>query len=232
MRAYIERVVSGALIGFYQDVHRRIADGASSNTRTRIDELLKVIEPASISVFEQLKSDPGKPGVDNLNVEIGKLQIIRAVDIRRELFLGLPFKVLQLLKRRAANKTATEMREHPDLIRYGLMGCFLYVRSTEVTDDIARMAVELIQRLDKRSETQIFRELLADVARVEGKMQILSRVAEAVVEQPDGIVREVIFPTVKEETFRDLVAEFRTSGPQLRSLRQNVMERKFARHGS
>jgi hypothetical protein len=122
------------------------------------------------------------------------------------------------------------MREHPELIRYGLMGCFLYVRGTEVTDDITRMAVELIQRLDKRSETQIFRELLADVARVDGKMQILCRVAEAVMEQPDGIVREVIFPAVKEQTFKDLVAEFRTRGPHLRSLRQNLMARKFARH--
>jgi hypothetical protein len=43
-------------------------------------------------------------------------------------------------------------------------------------------------------------------------MQILSRVAEAVVEQPDGTVRDVIFPAVKEETFRDFVAEFRASG--------------------
>jgi hypothetical protein len=189
-----------------------------------------VIEPATVSVFEQIKSDPGKPGVDNLNVEIGKLQTIRGVGLKSEVFSGLPWKVLQLLKRRATNETATEMREHPDVIQYGLMGCFLYVRSTEVTDDIARMAVELIQRLDKRSETQIFRELLADVARVEGKMQILSRVAEAVVEQPDGIVREVVFPAVKEETFRDLIAEFRTSGPHPRLLRQNVMERKFVRH--
>jgi TnpA family transposase len=226
----LERVVSAALNGFYQDVHRKVADGTPSDARTRIDELLKVIAPATVSVFEQLKSDPGKPGVDNLNVEIGKLHLIRAVGLRSAVFSGLPWKVLQLLKRRATNETAMEMREHPALIRYGLMGCFLYVRRTEVTDDITRMAVELIQRLDKRSETQIFRELLADVARVEGKMQILSRVAEAVVEQPDGIVREVIFPAVKEETFRDLVAEFRASGPQLRSLRQNVMKRKFVRH--
>jgi hypothetical protein len=92
--------------------------------------------------------------------------------------------------------------------------------------DITRMTVDLIQRLDKRSEIQIFRELFADVARIEGKMGILSRVAEAV-EQPDGVVREVIFPAVKEQTFKDLV---RTSGPHLRSLRQNVMARKCARH--
>lgn len=230
VKGELGRVVSAALNGFYQDIHRKIADGAAADSRTRIDELLKVVEPATVSVFEQLKSDPGKPGVDNLKVETGKLQIIRAVGLKSDVFSGLPWKLLQLLKRRAANETATEMREHPDFIRYGLMGCFLYVRSTEVTDDITRMAIELIQRLDKRSEKQIFRELLADVARVEGKMQILSRVAEAVVEQPDGTVRDVIFPAVKEDTFKDLVAEFRASGPQLRSLRQNVMERKFARH--
>ena len=44
-----------------------------------------------------------------------------------------------------------------------------------------------------------------------------------------GIVREVIFPRVKEEIFRNLVAEFHISGPRLRLLRQTIMERKFAR---
>jgi hypothetical protein len=100
----------------------------------------------------------------------------------------------------------------------------------EVTDDITRMAIDLIHRLDTRSEKQIHREFLADLKRVDGKMQILSRVAEAVIEQPDGTVREVIFSQVKEETFHDLVTEFRASGPELRLLRQTVMQRKFARH--
>ncbi len=61
-------------------------------------------------------------------------------------------------------------------------------------------------------------------------MQILSRAAEEVVGEPDGIVRDVIFPRVKEETFTNLVAEFRLKSPQLRLLRQTVMHQKFARH--
>jgi hypothetical protein len=92
------------------------------------------------------------------------------------------------------------------------------------------MAVDLIHRLDKRSEKQIQKEWLANLERVEGKMQILSRVAEAVVGEPDGIVRNVLFPRVKEETFNNLVAEFRLKSPQLRLLRQTVMQQKFARH--
>jgi hypothetical protein len=74
----------------------------------------------------------------------------------------------------------------------------------EVTDEVTHMAIELIHRLDARSEKQIHREWLADLERMEGKMQILSTVAEAVTEYPDGIVREVIFPAVKEEIFRNL----------------------------
>src|SRR5260221_1010906 len=122
------------------------------------------------------------------------------------------------------------MRDHSNVIRYALMASYLYVRAMEVTDDITRMAIQLIHRLTPRSDTQIHREFLADLKRVDGKMQILSRVAEAVVEQPDGIVREVIFSQVKEETFHNLVTEFRASGPELRLLRQTVMQRKFARH--
>ena len=142
----------------------------------------------------------------------------------------MPWKVLQMLKRRASKETASEMRDHSNVIRYALMASYLYVRAMEVTDDVTRMAIDLIHRMDTRSEKQIHREFLADLKRVDGKMQILSRVAEAVVEKPDGIVREVIFPQVKEETFHDLIAEFRASGPELRLLRQTIMQRKFARH--
>ena len=64
-----------------------------------------MIEPATVSVFEQIKSDPGKPGVDNLNVETGKPHIIRAVGLKSDVFAGLPWKLLQLLKWRATNET-------------------------------------------------------------------------------------------------------------------------------
>ena len=226
----LQRVVNSALNGFFHDIQQRISESLSAEVRTRIDDLLVVPDEAVVSGFEELKSDPGKPGVDNLQIEVRKLTIIRAIGVSAEPFAGMPWKLLQMLKRRASNETASEMREHPAFIRNALMACFLCVRVTEVTDDVTRMAIDLIHRIDTRSEKQIHREFLADLKRVDGKMQILSRVAEAVVEKPDGVVREVIFPQVKEETFHNLLTEFRASGPELRLLRQTVMHRKFARH--
>jgi Domain of unknown function (DUF4158) len=226
----LHRVVNSALSGFFQDIYRQITDSIPAEVRTRIDNLLMVPDSDVVSTFENIKADSGKPGVDHLQVEIEKLRAIRSVGLDSAAFIAVPLKVLQMLKRRATNEKASEMREHSDEIRYALTGCFLHVRGMEVTDEVTHMAVELIHRLDVRSEKQIHREWLADLERVDGKMQILSTVAEAVTEYPDGIVREVIFPRVKEETFRNLVSEFRVTGPNLRLLRQAVMQRKFARH--
>lgn len=230
IEAELQRIVNAALSGFFHDVHRRIAEAIPAEIRSRMDNLLVIPAEGGASGFEALKHDPGKPGVENLQAELDRLRAIRAVGLGTEPFAGVPPKVLQTLKRRAANEKASEMRAHPDDIRHALMGCFLHEHAHEVTDDVTRMAIELIQRLGTRSEKQIHREWLQDLERVEGKMQILSHVAEAVVEHPDGVVREVIFPRVQEETFRNLVAEFHVSGPRLRLLRQTIMQRKFARH--
>jgi hypothetical protein len=100
----------------------------------------------------------------------------------------------------------------------------------EVLDDIVRMAIEMIHRVDVRSDNQLNRELIENLKHVDGKLQILSRIAEAVVTKPDGIIREVLFPKVKEETFQDLVKEFRHSGPQFRLIKQTLMRNKFVGH--
>jgi hypothetical protein len=226
----LRRIVSAALAGFFQDIHQRVTDAIGSDVRPRIDDLLMLPDDEIVSTFEELKSEVGKAGVRNFRAEIARLKIIRAIGLSPEPFSALPWKVLQALRRRAGNEKASEMREHPEVIRYGLMGCFLHVRGMEVTDDITRMAVNLIHRLDKGSEKQIQRELLADLQRVGGKLQILSRISEAVVECPDGTVREVIFTKVNEKVFHRLVAEFRASDPRLRLVQQAAMHQKFTRH--
>jgi len=83
------------------------------DVRSHMDNLLLVSESAVISGFENLKADPGRPGVDNFQGEIGKLRAIRAIGLRAEPFAEVPWKVLQMFKRRATNEKASEMREHP-----------------------------------------------------------------------------------------------------------------------
>src|ERR671939_148754 len=113
--------------------------------------------------------------------EITKLRLLRSIGVPVTAFTSLPIKVLQLLKRRAWNEKASEMRDHASAIRYALLGCFLHVRTMEILDDIVRMAIEMIQRVDTRSDNQLNRELIENFKHVDGKLQILFRISEAVV---------------------------------------------------
>jgi hypothetical protein len=48
-------------------------------------------------------------------------------------------------------------------------------------------------------------EMVAELQRVEGKTGLLFRIAEAALQHPDGIVRDVLFPLAGESTFAALV---------------------------
>jgi TnpA family transposase len=226
----LRRIVRAALRGFFDDLYQRVTAQLPETVRAALDALLVVGPDEAQSAFDRLKAEPSAPGVKPLQEEVTKLQTLRTLGVPAEALATVPLKVLQLLKRRATNERAGEMRAHPDSIRYALMACFLHVRTMEVTDDVVRMLLEVIHRIETQTEKHLHRELLRDIKRVTGKVQILFRVAEAVVEAPDGTIREVLFPRVTEATFRDLVAEAKASGPQYRIWYQYVMRQKYVRH--
>jgi TnpA family transposase len=226
----LRRLVRAALYGFFQDLYTRVTAQLPAEILARLDHLLVVESEASQSLFDQLKAEPSAPGVKNLQHELTKLQTLRGLGVPTVAFAGVPDKVLQLLKRRATNERAGEMRAHPAPIRYALLACFVHVRTMEVTDDAVRMTLEVIRRIDTQTEKHLEKTLLQDIKRVAGKVQLLYRIAEAVVEDPDGTIRTVLFPCVKEATFHELVAEAKASNPQYRIWYQYVMRQKYAHH--
>jgi hypothetical protein len=226
----LTRIVNSALNGFFVDVHHQITQRLPQATREKLNQLLIVQRSESFSPFEKVKASAGRSGVASLKKEIDKLQQLRSVGIAKEDLANIPFKVQKLLFRRAKNETASKMREHPLEIRYGLMACFISIRTMEVIDNIVSMFVTMIHRIDMRAEKQRDNTLLKDLQHVEGKTQILFRVAEAITSNPDGNIRDVIFPKVKEDVFRDLVAEKKASGPQYRFLHQYIMKQKYTYH--
>lgn len=226
----LQRMVRAALYGFFQEVYNRVTARLSDTVRATLDTLLDVDPEGRQSAFGHLKAEPSAPGVKNLQQEVAKLQTLRAIGVPPEALADVPFKVLQLLKRRAHNERAGEMRTHPDPIRYTLLACFIHQRTMEVTDDVVRMTLALIRRIETQTEKHLHKELLQDIKKVSGKVQLLFRIAEAVVEDPQGSIPDVIFPQVKPDVFQDLVAEAKASGSHYRVWYQYVMRQKYAHH--
>jgi len=226
----LQRMVRTALYGFFHALYHQITACLPDPVRAALDALLVVGSDETHSGFDQLKADPAAPGIKHLQHEIAQLQTLRALNVPPEALAALPDPVLHLLTRRAANERAGEMRAHPVAIRYALLACFIHQRTMEVIDHIVRMMLEIIRRIDTQTDKHFQKTLCRDIKRVAGKVQLLFQVAEAVVEEPEGTIRDVLFPRVKEETFRDLATEAKASGAQYRIWYHAVMRQKYGHH--
>ena len=96
-------------------------------------------------------------------------------------------------------------------------------RGRELTDNLVDLLIETIHHIGARAERRVDRELLDDLRRVTGKQNLLFELAGAALDQPDGIVREVVFPVVGEQTLRDLVKEWKATGPTYRTTLRTVI---------
>jgi hypothetical protein len=65
---------------------------------------------------------------------------------------------------------------------------------------------------------------------VAGKETILYHIAEATVEHPDGLVRDVVFPVASESLLRDLIKEYKAKGPLFRRQVHTIMRASYSHH--
>jgi TnpA family transposase len=177
-----------------------------------------------------LKTDPGPVGLDSFFTEIEKLKRIRAVDLPANLFEGISPKLLKTYRHRAATETPYHLRQHPPAIRYTLMAAFCVERAQEITDYLIELLMTLIKRIGTRAERRINQELVSDFKEVTGKTNILFRLAEVAVAQPEGTISQVIYPVVSQKTLLDLVAEYKATGTAYRQRVHTVIRNSYANH--
>ena len=123
-----------------------------------------------------------------------------------------------------------KLRRHPDAARITWLAAFVYLRARSLTDDLVDLLIETIHRIGARAERKVERELLNDIKRVGGKQNLLFELADATLAQPDGVVREVVFPVVGEEILRDLVKEWKATGPTYRTTLRTMIRNSYQGH--
>ena len=224
----MERLIASALRAHEGRFCSATLERLSPETLERMDALLVTgdadpplagSEPSKQgrSLLQEMKADPGRAGLESVFEELEKLRLIRELELPQDLFAGVPPKVLQVYRQRAATEAPSELRAHPEPVRATLVSALCWVREREITDGLAELLIDLVHRIGARAERRVERELLEDLKRVTGKASLLYRIAEAAVEHPDGTIREVLWPVAGgEQTFRDLVREYRATGPAYR----------------
>ncbi len=183
-----------------------------------------------VSLFHTLNSDPGRATVDNLLSEITKLQHLRQIGLPEDLFQQVSPKVLHTYFSRAATEPPRELRWHPEPIRYTLVAAFCWIRIQAVTDNLVDLLIQIVHGIGRRAERRIDAQLMRDFKKVGGKHNLLYRIADASLDQPEGTIKEVIFPVASEQTLKDLVKEFKANGTAYREKVHTVIRSSYSRH--
>ncbi|MFF4763370.1 DUF4158 domain-containing protein [Streptomyces sp. NPDC001292] len=152
----------------------------------------------------RIKEAPGNVSLETMLTEIDKLLAVRAVGLPPDLFADVAPKVVAGWRARAAVESPSHLRTHPLPLRVTLLAALLHEREREITDTLVELLISTVHRIGARAEKKVTEQLVNAFKKVSGKENILFKLAEVSIGDPEGTVREVVYRAVSggEQTLR------------------------------
>lgn len=210
----LTRLLRSAVATFEERFYATVSARLSPVTREALDALISTDgDEAQLSLFPvrsnlaTLKDDAGAVKVETVVQEIEKLKQLRALGLPDDLLRETPPRIVAHLRARAAGEPPRELRRRPPEVRYTLLAALCWQRSQEITDNLVELLVHIAHRVNVRAEEKVEVELLRHLKRVAGKGRLLYTLAKAAKNEPEGLVKDVIFPAVGEHLLDDVIRE-------------------------
>jgi TnpA family transposase len=222
----VERLLQTACVTYEQQFFERLTARLPEATRAQLDALLEryAEEPEEVEEPEQdanppaarprvirwrdLKASPGAVGLESVLAETDKLRVLSALALPADLFTGIAPKVAKRYRDRAAQESVTELRRHPDAIRYTLLAAFCSARQAEIIDGLIDLFLLVVRRIENTASKRIGKQVVEEAKqRVDNKPRLLRRVAQAALDHPEKTIRKGIYPVMSREQCQAIVNE-------------------------
>ena len=236
----LARIIGTAVRAHEATLFAKVAKSLQPGSCNSIDLLLETVDSVEDSEIgsspngelslNDLKTDPARPGLETVFREVAKLQRIDRIEIPADVFAGISEKTVVAFRRRVASEPPTKLRLLVDPVRHTLVAAFCWQRKRGIIDGLVDLLILIVHRIGISAERKVERELLDEFRKVRGKMTIFAKLVNISVEQPDGVIKNVIYPAVGAETLRALVNEFKSSGRQYRQVVHTFMRSSYGAH--
>jgi TnpA family transposase len=236
-RGQMDRLITAAVYQYEQSFFRatleRLPEEVKANLRHLIhvkadlSQSLDLEEPISDApssyLIHDLKCGPGDAKVANIKKVAQRLNLLQQVGLPDDLFLDIPLRFLRQYQQQAAVESISHLqRRHENPQTYALLAAFCWVRQREITDQLVELFIRILKDISLRAEQRVEQELWGEFIRVDGKQQLLYRLAEAMWHHPDGIIRDVLYPVIGTAQLQSLVQEAKTKGTYQQSVQTQV----------
>lgn len=233
----LKRLVTSAIHRYEQAFFTQTVEHLSQEVRTRLrnliyysgeleDELPINAEATLHYPIYELKVGAGSAKVRNIKRVCDRLKQLQTIELPEDLFADVPLRFLRQYRQQVAVESPSHLRARiegsgaGEVQTLALLAAFCWVRQREITDDLANLLIRVLNDIRVRARYKEEKRLLNDFIR--GKQQLLFRLAEKMLENPDGIISEVLYPVIGETRLRALVEEARNTGVYQQSVQKRV----------
>ncbi|MEU7897959.1 Tn3 family transposase [Nonomuraea sp. NPDC049152] len=220
-----DRIVGAGRARFEREFCLHVLNGLSADSARSLWELAT----GEDGFLQELKSDPGRLGLETLLEEIRKLQRAKALGLAADLFGGYSDRLVASWRARAMASHPSDFTANPPAIRLTLMAALVWSRTTEITDALVDLFIGLVSKINTRAERKVERAIEAEAKKVHRKTEKLFSIAEASLRRPEGTVRQVVFPAVPggEATLQALVAEAKADAKTFKAQVRTVLTSSY-----
>jgi TnpA family transposase len=231
----LNRLLRSAQHQFENQLWTSISDGLSTDAQQALDKLLG--EEADIYRLDadefpinQLKAEPGSISLNSLLLELSKLELLKTIDLPENTFRQLSTPVIERYRLRVETENISELRRHPTSIRLTLLAAFCWQRRYEITDTAIELFIQLVHRLESRAKKRVSEEILRQVQRTQPQDRLLYNIAVAALAEPEGLVKDVIYPIADESTLATLVETLEAGSSSFREQLHQKMRSSYVHH--
>jgi Tn3 transposase DDE domain/Domain of unknown function (DUF4158) len=221
-----KNIITNAIEAGNTEIFRLLHARLSEGTRSALQDLLADAD----DVLSWLLADPGRASLETVLSEIRKLGKIEALYLRKDLTANISPVRLKPLYLRAGTESAWDMKRHPEPISLSLLTLLCHSRRGEIIDGLGDLLIQLVHKIRKRAEKKINSRLAREIKEVHGKSRLLFKLADAALGNPDGVIREVLFGIMDEETLAAIIREYRAQGSGYARELQTVIRQSWGGH--
>jgi TnpA family transposase len=204
----LERYISSAKAKFEQQLFQKIFDNLSDANLLMIDQILtehNSNKKFDIIVLSELKKDIPGARPKNVDNAIAKIRQLSSFSIPEEIEESVNRKVLLKYYNRIMALHPSNILEFSPLSKYAAMAIFCHIRLQIMLDSLCITLIRLLRRMRNNAESYVDNNILKDVKRVGGKIDILEKLAKANFNYPKEIIEDKVYPEVSRDKLKDLI---------------------------
>jgi TnpA family transposase len=230
----VKRIISSAVHryeqAFFKQTNEQLPSEVKANLYTLIargEEIEDELDEVQHYPIYELKIGAGSAKVKNIKRVCARLKQLQEIELPDDLFANMPLRFLRQYRQQTAVESPSHLRQRSqsksgEAQALTMLAVFCWVRQREITDDLVDLLMRVLKDIQVRAKYNEEKRLLNDYVRVGGKQGLLFRLAETMLENPDGIISEVLYPVIGETRLRALVEEAKTTGVYQQSIQMRI----------